>query len=48
MLLAAALGPVLDRPGKQPPLPSDPSGTFAVEPQSVASTPPGLTTVSVR
>jgi hypothetical protein len=28
MLLAGAFGPVLDRPGKQPPLPSEPSGTF--------------------
>jgi hypothetical protein len=25
------LGPVLERPGKQPPLPSGPSGTFGVE-----------------
>src|SRR3954468_21163693 len=29
MLLAGAFGPVLAVPGKQPPLPSDPSGTFA-------------------
>ena len=31
MMLAAAFGPVLAVPGKQPPLPSDPSGTFAAE-----------------
>ena len=49
MLLAGAFGPVLAVPGKQPPLPSDPSGTFdAVEAQPAASTPPALTTLRVR
>jgi hypothetical protein len=31
MVLAEAFGPVLAVPGKQPPLPSDPSGTFAAD-----------------
>jgi len=30
MLLAGAFGPVLEGPGKEPPLPSEPSGTFGV------------------
>jgi hypothetical protein len=29
MVLAGALGPVLSTPGKQPPIPSEPSGAFA-------------------
>jgi hypothetical protein len=42
-------GPVLAGPGKQPPLPSDPSGTFAdVEAQPDASNPPDLATFRVR
>jgi hypothetical protein len=32
MLPAAALGPVFQAPGKQPPVPSGPPGVFAASP----------------
>jgi len=49
MVPAAAFGPVLAVPGKQPPRPSDPSGTFdPAAAQPAAPTPPGPTTLRVR
>src|SRR5690349_17701121 len=50
MLLAGALGPVLAGPGKQPPMPSGPSGTLAAvaaQPPAPAP-PPGPTTFRLR
>ena len=49
MLVAAAFGPVLARPGKQLPLPSGPPGTCAVVvSQAPVLPPPAAPTLSVR